>query len=127
LGLGNSIQKLSFVYAASSDFIFSIIGEELGLLGTGVVVVAFMFFFYRGMRIAFRSQDRFGFYLGAGITLMIILQGFTNISVVLAILPTKGIALPFISQGGSSLIMNLAATGILLNMSYQNKFVGADE
>jgi len=79
------------------------------------------------MRIALRSQDRFGFYLGTGITLMVVFQGFTNISVVLALLPTKGIALPFISQGGSSLIMNLAATGILLNMSYQNKFAEVEE
>jgi cell division protein FtsW len=86
-----------------------------------------MVFFYRGMRIALKSQDRFGFYLGAGITLMITLQGLINISMVLGMLPTKGIALPFISQGGSSLLMNLAATGILLNLSYQNKIAEVEE
>jgi cell division protein FtsW len=121
LGLGASKQKLFFLPEASSDFIFAIIGEELGLIGTSLVVFAFLVYFFRGIRIVLRSQDRFGFYLGLGITLMVALQGFTNISMVLAMMPTKGIALPFMSQGGSSLLLNLAATGILLNVSYQNK------
>lgn len=121
LGLGGSVQKLHFLPEASSDFIFAVIGEELGLLGTSVVTIAFVIFFYRGMRIALRSPDRFGFYLGLGITLMIVLQGFINISMVLAMIPTKGIALPFISQGGSSLLFNLIATGILLNLSHYNR------
>ncbi len=118
LGLGAGKQKLFFLPEASSDFIFAVIGEELGLLGTSIVAVAFLVFFYRGIRITLKAPDRFGFYLGLGITLMVVLQGFINISMVLALIPTKGIALPFISQGGSSLMINLVATGVLLNMSH---------
>jgi cell division protein FtsW len=121
VGLGASKQKLFFLPEASSDFIFAVIGEELGLIGTSLVVCAFLVYFFRGIRIVLRSQDPFGFYLSLGITLMVAMQGFTNISMVLAMMPTKGIALPFMSQGGSSLLLNLAATGILLNVSYQNK------
>ncbi len=117
LGLGASKQKLFFLPEASSDFIFAVIGEELGLWGTCLVALAFLFFFYRGIGIVLRSPDRFGFYLGLGITLMVVLQAFINISMVLAMMPTKGIALPFISQGGSSLLLNLLATGVLLNLS----------
>jgi len=122
LGLGNSKQKLFFLPEASSDFIFAIIGEEIGLIGTSLVVIAFLVYFYRGIKISLRSPNRFGFYLGLGITLMVVLQGFINISMVLAMMPTKGIALPFMSQGGSSLLLNLLATGLLLNLSHQNKF-----
>ena len=127
LGLGASKQKLFFLPEASSDFIFAVIGEELGLIGTAFVAIAFLVFFYRGMRIILRSSDRFGFYLGLGITLMVVLQGFINISMVLAMMPTKGIALPFISQGGSSLLLNLVATGILLNLSHQERLTEATE
>jgi len=127
LGLGDGRQKLFFLPESSTDFIFAVICEELGFIGAALVVAAFLVFFYRGMKIASKSQDRFGYYLGTGITLMVTLQGFINISMVLGMLPTKGIALPFISQGGSSLLMNLAATGILLNLSYQNKLVKAVE
>ena len=123
LGPGGSRQKLFFLPESSTDFIFAIICEEWGLIGAALVVAAFLIFFYRGMKIASKSRDRFGFYLAAGITLMITMQGLINISMVLGMLPTKGIALPFISQGGSSLLMNLAATGILLNLSYQNKLM----
>jgi len=126
LGPGDSKQKLFFLSESSTDFIFAIICEELGLIGAALIVAAFMIIFYRGMRIALKSNDRFGFYLGAGITLMITLQAFINISMVLGMLPTTGIALPFISLGGSSLLMNLAATGILLNLSYQNKRTEAE-
>jgi cell division protein FtsW len=125
LGLGASKQKLFFLPEASSDFIFAVIGEELGLIGTLVIIIAFLFYFYRGIRISLQSPDRFGFYLGLGITLMVVLQGFINISMVLAMIPTKGIALPFISQGGSSLLLNLIATGILLNLSHHNKLAKA--
>jgi cell division protein FtsW len=118
LGLGASKQKLFFLPEAHSDFIFAVIGEELGLLGTCFLAVAFLVFFYRGMKIAFKAPDRFGFYLAVGITLMIVIQAFINISMVLAMMPTKGIALPFISQGGSSLMLNLLATGVLLNISH---------
>jgi cell division protein FtsW len=121
VGLGASRQKLFFLPEASSDFIFAVIGEELGLIGTCLVAAAFLVFFYRGIRIVLRSPDRFGFYLGLGITLMVVLQGFINISMVLSMMPTKGIALPFMSQGGSSLLLNLVATGVLLNLSHHDK------
>jgi cell division protein FtsW len=117
LGLGAGKQKLFFLPEAPSDFIFAVIGEEIGLIGTVLVSLAFLFFFYRGIKIALKAPDRFGFYLGLGITLMVAMQAFINISMVLALMPTKGIALPFISQGGSSLLLNLMATGILLNIS----------
>jgi cell division protein FtsW len=125
LGLGASKQKLFFLPEASSDFIFAVIGEEIGLIGTFLVTFAFLLYFYRGIRITLRSPDRFGFYLGLGITLMVVLQGLINISMVLAIMPTKGIALPFMSQGGSSLLLNLLATGVLLNLSHHNKLAEA--
>jgi cell division protein FtsW len=121
LGLGASKQKLFFLPEAKSDYIFAVIGEELGLIGTCLVAFAFLFFFYRGIRIVLRTSDRFGFYLGLGITLMIVLQAFINISMALAMIPPKGIALPFISQGGSSLLLNLLATGVLLNLSHHNR------
>jgi cell division protein FtsW len=121
LGFGASKQKLFFLPEAPSDFIFAVIGEELGLIGTSIVALAFLVFFYRGMRIVLRSPDRFGFYLGLGITLMVVLQGFINVSMVLAMMPTKGIALPFMSAGGSSILLNLLATGVLLNLSHHNK------
>jgi cell division protein FtsW len=127
LGLGAGKQKLFFLPEASSDFIFAIIGEELGLIATSLVALAFLVFFYRGIRIVLRSPDRFGFYLGLGLTLMVVLQGFINISMVLAMMPTKGIALPFISQGGSSLLLNLLATGVLLNLSHYSKTAEAME
>jgi len=127
LGLGASKQKLFFLPEASSDFIFAVIGEELGLIGTCVVTLAFLTFFFRGTRTVFKTPDRFGFYLGLGITLMVVLQAFINISMVLAMMPTKGIALPFISQGGSSLLLNLLAAGILLNLSHQNRFAEVPE
>ena len=127
LGLGAGKQKLFFLPEASSDFIFAVIGEELGLLGTCVITCAFIIFFFRGMKIVLRSSDRFGFYLALGITLMVVLQGFINISMVLALMPTKGIALPFISQGGSSLFLNLLATGILLNLSHRNQLATGNQ
>ncbi len=127
LGLGAGKQKLFFLPEASSDFIFAVIGEELGLIATSLVALAFLVFFYRGMRIVLRSPDRFGFYLGLGITLMVATQAFINISMVLAMMPTKGIALPFISHGGSSLLVNLLATGILLNLSHHNSAAEAAE
>jgi cell division protein FtsW len=121
LGLGAGKQKLFWLPYASSDSIFAVIGEELGLWGACIIICAFLIFFFRGMKIVLRSSDRFGFYLAIGITLMVVLQGFINISMALAMIPTKGIALPFISQGGSSLLLNLMATGILLNLSHRNQ------
>lgn len=121
LGLGASRQKRFFLPEAHSDFIYAVIGEEIGLVGTILIAVCFLVFFYRGMKITFRAPDRFGFYLGFGITLMVVIQAFINISMVLAMIPTKGIALPFISQGGSSLLLNLVATGVLLNISHHSE------
>jgi cell division protein FtsW len=127
LGLGASKQKLFFLPEASSDFIFSVIGEELGLWGTCLVIIAFLFFLFRGFGIVMKAPDRFGFYLGLGITLIVVLPAFINMSMVLSMIPTKGIALPFISQGGSSLLLNLLATGVLLNLSNHNRMAKAAE
>jgi cell division protein FtsW len=126
-GLGAGKQKMFFLPEAHSDFIFAVIGEEMGLLGTCLLAIAFLIFFFRGLKITLRAPDPFGFYLGLGITLMVVIQAFINISMVLAMLPTKGIALPFISQGGSSLLLNLVATGVLLNISHYSERGAATE
>src|SRR6185295_549620 len=102
---------------AHSDFIFAVVGEELGLVGASIVVFVFAIFLWRGMRAALRAPDRFGMLLGLGIVVGIVAQALLNISVVLAIVPNKGIPLPFISYGGSSLVPTLAGVGILLNIS----------
>jgi cell division protein FtsW len=117
LGLGEGRQKLFFLPAPHTDFIFSIIGEELGLVGAMIVVLLFFIFTVRGLRIALSLGDRFGAYLALGITLMISLQTLINMGVVLGLLPTKGLTLPFISYGGTSLITNMAGVGILLHLS----------
>lgn len=121
VGLGNGKEKLFYLPEAHNDFIFAVIGEELGFIGIACVVAAFVFFVYRGLRVAWvrlnEHEDRFGFLLAAGITLMIGLQGFINMSVVLGLLPTKGLSLPFISYGGSALLMDLTAIGILLSIA----------
>src|SRR5881394_3527441 len=117
LGFAQGRQKLLFLPFAHSDFIFAVIGEELGLIGALIVVLVFLVFLWRGMRAALRAPDRFGMLLGIGIVVGIVAQALLNISVVLALVPTKGIPLPFISYGGSSLVPGLAAVGILLNIS----------
>jgi len=117
LGFAQGRQKLMFLPFAHSDFIFAVIAEELGLVGTAIVVVVFGVFLWRGMRAAFRAPDRFGLLLGLGIVVGIVAQALLNMSVVLALVPTKGIPLPFISYGGSSLVPALTGVGILLNMS----------
>ena len=117
IGLRDSVQKFLFLPEAQSDFIYAIIGEELGLIGTLLVASAFMVFLYLGMRISVNAPDAGGFYLGLGITIMIVFQAFINISTAVAIVPTKGITLPFVSQGGSSLTICLMASGILLNIA----------
>jgi cell division protein FtsW len=117
LGLGEGRQKLFFLPAPHTDFIFSIIGEELGLVGAIVVVLLFFILALRGIQIGLSIEDRFGSYLALGITLMISLQAVINMGVVLGLLPTKGLTLPFISYGGTSLISNLAGVGILLHLS----------
>ncbi len=117
LGLGEGRQKLFFLPAPHTDFIFSVIGEELGLVGAMVVVLLFFVFTVRGIQIGLSLEDRFGTYLALGITLMISLQAVINMAVVLGLLPTKGLTLPFISYGGTSLITNLVGVGILLHLS----------
>ena len=117
VGLGKSAQKLFYLPAAHTDFIFSIIGEELGLLGTVSVVLLFAAFIWQGARIAKRITDPFGYYLAFGIIVMIGLQAVINIGVSIGAFPTKGLPLPFISYGGSALIFNLMAVALLLNIS----------
>jgi cell division protein FtsW len=116
-GLGQGQQKAFFLPAVHTDFIFSVIGEELGLIGTLTLLVAFMLLFWRGMRAALRAPDRFGFYLALGVTNLLVLQALVNMGVCLGLLPTKGLPLPFISYGGSSLVASMAAMGLLLNVS----------
>jgi cell division protein FtsW len=116
-GLMGGVQKLFYVPEPHNDFIYAVISEELGLIGASVVVACFCVITWRGLRTALRAPDRFGAFLAIGLTTMVAFQAFFNISVVLGLLPTKGIPLPFVSYGGSSLLMNLAGVGILLNVS----------
>ncbi len=116
-GFAKGQQKLFYLPYPYSDFIFAVVGEELGLIGTLCVVVAFGLLLWRGTRAALLAPDRFGMLLGIGIITGIIVQALFNISVVISILPAKGIPLPFISYGGSSIIVTLFAVGILLNLS----------
>jgi cell division protein FtsW len=117
LGFAQGRQKLLFLPFAHSDFIYAVVGEELGLVGALIIVFVFAIFLWRGMRAALRAPDRFGMLLGVGIVVGIVAQALLNMSVVLALLPTKGIPLPLISYGGSSLVPTLAGIGILLNIS----------
>lgn len=117
LGLMEGRQKLFYLPAPHTDFIFANVAEELGLIGAMALVLAFGVVLWRGMRASLRAPDLFGRYLAAGITMMIVGQALINISVVLGMMPTKGIPLPFISSGGSSLLFNLAAMGLLLNVT----------
>lgn len=117
LGLGEGKQKNFYLPDAHTDFIFSIIGEELGFLGCMVVVGIFMWLVYLGFRVAFRAPDSFGMFLATGITLSIGIQAAVNIGVATGLLPTKGLPLPFISLGGSALVMWMVSMGILLNVS----------
>ncbi len=116
-GFAKGQQKLFYLPYPYSDFIFAVVGEELGLVGTLAVVVAFGLLLWRGTRAALLAPDRFGMLLGIGITTGIVVQALFNISVVISILPAKGIPLPFISYGGSSILVTLFAVGILLNLS----------
>lgn len=118
-GLGESMQKLFFLPEAHTDFIFSVIGEELGFVGVLVVAAMFLVLVLRGLRTALNATDDFGRLLAFGITLLLGTQAFTNMMVVLGMLPTKGLALPMLSYGGTSLLVTLAAVGILLNISSQ--------
>jgi cell division protein FtsW len=117
VGLGEGKQKLFFLPAAHTDFILAILGEEVGFFGIGGIILLFCLLIWRGIRIAIKTEDPFGAYLAMGITCMIALQVIINMSVVLGLLPTKGLTLPFISYGGTSLVVNLMAIGILLSIS----------
>jgi cell division protein FtsW len=117
LGFAQGKQKMFFLPFAHSDFIFAVVGEELGLFGALSVLIVFGILLWRGLRAALRAPDRFGMLLGLGLVMAIVVQALFNISVVLSLLPTKGIPLPFISYGGSSLVPTLVAMGILLNIS----------
>jgi cell division protein FtsW len=116
-GLMGGVQKLFYLPEPHNDFIYSVIGEELGLIGTTLVLACFCVITWRGLRTAVRAPDRFGAFLAIGLTTMVAFQAFFNISVVLGLLPPKGIPLPFVSAGGSSLLINLMGMGILLNVS----------
>ena len=119
LGLGASRAKWGFLPNAHTDFIFAIIGEEFGLLGSLLIVALFVAFTVFGIRIALRAPDRFGTLLAAGITAWVAGQAFMNLGVVVGLLPVTGVPLPFVSFGGSALVVTMAATGVLLNIAKQ--------
>jgi cell division protein FtsW len=116
-GIGESRQKLFYLPESHTDFIFAIIGEELGFVGAAAVVGLFALFIWRGLRIGLRSPEPFGAYLALGITVLVATQTIVNLGVVTGLLPTKGLPLPFISFGGSALVVTMASTGVLLNIS----------
>lgn len=120
-GLGMGKLKLLYIPEAYSDFIFSIIGEELGFMGSLMIIVLYFFFFFTGMNVAKRSYAPFHKMLAFGITFFIILKAFIHISISLKLLPTTGLGLPFISYGGSSIIMNMIAVGLLINIAMNEK------
>lgn len=117
LGLGNGRQKLGFLPEVHTDFILAAVGEELGLLGIAAVVVLFALLVWRGLLAALRAPDRFGVYLGCGISALFALQALVNMAVVMQVIPAKGLTLPFLSYGGSSLLVSMVAVGILLSIS----------
>jgi len=119
VGLMEGKQKLFYLPEPHTDFIFAVTAEELGLVGSLIIVCLFAVFLWRGIRTAIKTHDMFGRFLAVGITSMIVVQAFINISVVLGLMPTKGIPLPFVSYGGSSLFFALACVGVLLNISKQ--------
>ena len=116
-GYMEGVQKLFYLPESHTDYIFANIAEELGLVGALIVVALFVVLAYRGMRTALLSRDPFARFLAFGITTTILIQAFFNISVVLALVPTKGITLPFISYGGTSLFITLLSMGVLLNIT----------
>jgi cell division protein FtsW len=118
-GPGRGMQKFFFLPDPHTDFIYAVIGEELGLVGTASVLVAYVVLFMRGLKIAGRAPDRFGFLLAAGLTVSLAVYVGMNISVVTGIIPTTGLPLPFLSYGGSALVVNLGVVGVLLNVASQ--------
>jgi cell division protein FtsW len=124
-GLMEGRQKLFFLPEPHTDFIYAVIAEETGLVGALVILACFGVLAWRGLRASSRAPDSFGAFLALGITMMIVLQAFVNISVVLGLMPTKGIPLPLVSAGGSSLLINLLGVGVLLNISQHETETGA--
>jgi cell division protein FtsW len=127
VGLGESVQKIYYLPEASTDMIFAIVGEELGLIGVAGVIAAFAVFAYAGFNIALRCRDPFGKRLAVGITALICGQAAVNVSAVMGLAPLTGIPLPFVSYGGSSLVVGLAAVGILLNIASNDAVVRETE
>ena len=127
LGLGESKQKLSFLPASHTDFIFCLVGEELGLIGATLVIALFLMLFLRGITVANRSRNNFQYYLAYGLTMMISIQVLINFAVVTGMVPTKGLPLPFMSYGGSALLVNMAAIGLLLRISKGDDDVIAED
>ena len=127
LGLAEGRQKLLFLPEPHTDFIFSVVAEELGFLGCLTLVMLFGLLFWRGVRISLRADCLFGTFLGLGISCWIVVQALVNMSVAISLLPTKGIPLPFISVGGSSMLATLAAIGVLLNISRHGQVYGSRE
>jgi cell division protein FtsW len=127
VGLGESVQKIYYLPEASTDMIFAIVGEELGLIGAAGVIAAFAVFAYAGFNIALRCRDPYGKRLAAGITALICGQAAVNVSAVMGLAPLTGIPLPFVSYGGSSLVVGLAAVGILLNIASNHAVVRETE
>jgi len=121
-GLGEGRQKLFYLPEAHTDFVFSVIGEELGLVGSLAVLALFGFVIFRGLRLAWRMEEPFGQYLAFGLTTLVGLQAIIHMAVVMGLVPTKGLVLPFISYGGSAMVMNLAVAGMLLNLSRRRKW-----
>jgi len=120
VGLMESKQKLFYLPEAHTDFIYAVICEELGFIGAAFVIALFAVYGWRGLRAAFNAPDGFGRMLALGVTAMVLFQSLINFAVVLGLMPTKGIPLPFVSYGGSSLLVMLLATGVLLNISQQS-------
>ena len=116
-GLMAGVQKLFYLPEPHTDFIYAVIGEELGLMGATAVLLCFCVIAWRGLRIALRAEDSFGALVALGVTTMITAQAFVNMSVVLGLMPTKGLPMPLVSNGGSSLLVSLLGVGVLLNIS----------
>jgi cell division protein FtsW len=117
VGIGDGMQKLFYLPEPHTDFILAVIAEESGLIGVGLILFLFIILIVRGFQIALKAPDLFGNLMGAGLTMMLALEAFINVAGVMGLIPLKGLALPFLSYGGTSLIMSLAAVGILLNIS----------
>jgi cell division protein FtsW len=126
VGLGGSRQKLYFLPEVHTDFIFSLIGEELGLIGVLAVLGVFLWLFIKGIQVSAKTRDPFSYFLTIGLTMMLGVQVIINLAVSTGLMPTKGLPLPFISYGGSALLINMAAVGILINISRKNEDRGTE-